>query len=479
MKQPSENKRFLRIAIPLTAVLFFCAATLSFRLPAIRLSCAKTAYASGAYSRTVRLLKNDRSDEATELYDAAQLALAEEALASGDDAAAEAILSALPETERVKTLRKELDYRAAVRLFEAGDYSGAADAMRALDGYRESLRYWEEARYALAEQLYESGDARGAIEALLAIGSEGSLLRAQEIAIELTGVEDADCALNAALGRSEEDVRQQEQMSSLIGAAPSGRIAAGYEHTVGLCADGTAVAAGDDAFGQCGVSDWNGLIAVAAGAYHSVGLRSDGTVVAVGDNRYGQCEVSDWKDVTAIAAGAFDTVALTADGRILFTGFHDFSETVNWPNDLVSIAAGGYSLCAVRRNGTLLAVSPSAKAPEWEGLSSAAVGIGYSVGLFSDGTVQGHGVTLPAWERVVAICAGSTRVLALDAEGTVFEYAFREDDRLLPEDPVSGVLAIANGATHAALLLRDGTVICFGSNEKGECRTERWRLKND
>ena len=96
MKKPSEHNRFLWIALPVTAVAFFCFATLLFRLPAIRLNCAQSAFESGAYARTVRLLKNDRSAEAAALTDAARLALAKDALLSGDEAAAKAIVSELP-----------------------------------------------------------------------------------------------------------------------------------------------------------------------------------------------------------------------------------------------------------------------------------------------------------------------------------------------------------------------------------------------
>ena len=43
--------------------------------------------------------------------------------------------------------------------------------------------------------------------------------------------------------------------------------------------------------GQCDVSSWRDIVAIAAGDNHTVGLRADGTVVAVGENRYGQCNV--------------------------------------------------------------------------------------------------------------------------------------------------------------------------------------------
>ena len=78
--------------------------------------------------------------------------------------------------------------------------------------------------------------------------------------------------------------------------------AVGY-YTVGLKADGTVVAVGDNTDGQCEVSDWRDIVAISAGYGHTVGLKSDGTVVAVGSNEYGQCNVTDWRDIVAVSAG--------------------------------------------------------------------------------------------------------------------------------------------------------------------------------
>ena len=55
------------------------------------------------------------------------------------------------------------------------------------------------------------------------------------------------------------------------------------------------MASGDIQYGQCQVADWTDIRAAAAGERHTVGLRADGTVVAIGDNAAGQCDVDDWK----------------------------------------------------------------------------------------------------------------------------------------------------------------------------------------
>ena len=71
---------------------------------------------------------------------------------------------------------------------------------------------------------------------------------------------------------------------------------------MGLRADGTAVAAGDDDLGQCAVGTWRDVVAVAAGSAHTIGLRADGTVVAAGEGSDGRCDVDGW------------TLAVTAPG---------------------------------------------------------------------------------------------------------------------------------------------------------------------
>ena len=74
-------------------------------------------------------------------------------------------------------------------------------------------------------------------------------------------------------------------------------ISAGYSHTVGLKSDGTVVAVGKNADGQCNVSEWTDIVAISAGSIHTVGLKSDGTVVVVGWNVHGLGNVSGWTDI--------------------------------------------------------------------------------------------------------------------------------------------------------------------------------------
>ena len=74
-------------------------------------------------------------------------------------------------------------------------------------------------------------------------------------------------------------------------------VSAGDSHTVGLKADGTVVAVGDNDHGQCNVDRWTDIVAISAGHYHTVGLKADGTVVAVGSRDDGQCDVNRWRNI--------------------------------------------------------------------------------------------------------------------------------------------------------------------------------------
>lgn len=108
-------------------------------------------------------------------------------------------------------------------------------------------------------------------------------------------------------------------------------VSAGISHTVGLREDGTAIAIGDNADGQCDIESWNDLIAIDTAGRHTVGLKSDGTVVAVGRQDFGKCNVSDWTDIVAIVAD-IPTVGLKSDGTVVATGSNVYGEcnVENW-----------------------------------------------------------------------------------------------------------------------------------------------------
>ena len=139
-------------------------------------------------------------------------------------------------------------------------------------------------------------------------------------------------------------------------------VAAGSSHSVALCSDGTVAAWGDNGWGSLGnnsttnspvpvvvtgtgVLSGKNVVAVAAGSNHSVALCSDGTVAAWGYNGNGQLGnnsttqsnvpvtvtrtgVLSGKTVVAVAAGQ-QSMALCSDGTVAAWGYNVFGQLGN------------------------------------------------------------------------------------------------------------------------------------------------------
>ena len=174
-------------------------------------------------------------------------------------------------------------------------------------------------------------------------------------------------------------------------------ITSGDNHIIGLKKDGTALAYKDyDAIeGLDEVEKWTDLVAVSAGAYHSVGLKGDGTVVAAGENSWGECNVENWSDIVRIAGGMFYTAGLHSDGTVVTTS-PDTYDTSDW-RDIIAIDATGYVLAGIDVNGKVhLAgydsdVAEFKEATTWINIVAVSKGLGFIIGLQSDGTILAFG----------------------------------------------------------------------------------------
>ena len=85
--------------------------------------------------------------------------------------------------------------------------------------------------------------------------------------------------------------------------------------TVGLRRNGTIVASGSS---KGNILTWTNIVSIAAGYNHVVGLKADGTLV-----HHGSCfrpdAISSWTGITAIAAGGSITTGLKKDGTLVST----------------------------------------------------------------------------------------------------------------------------------------------------------------
>lgn len=471
-----RTQTYLAICLPVGAVLVAAVTLLLCFLPRIRTNLAWRAVWQGEFSSARALASELDADTQERIRSECTYWQAVTEQEAGAYEQAAALFLTIPNHRNAAEWEQACRYRIAYGAEQAGDWGTALSAYLALGGYRDSVQSAERCRMTLAEQLYQAGQTSAAISAYLDIGSDAAMERAGQIAMELCGKRDPTAALNDFLGLSEADFAHLTALITQRSALPVGVLAVGFSHTVGVTADGTAVACGDNQFGQCAVDGWRGVRRIAAGAFHTVALLEDGTVVACGDNRYGQCNVSAWQNVVQVVACDYDTAALTADGTVLYTGYHDFSETASWPKDLTSLCGGSFGLAALRENGSAMTTTASGDVASFSKLVGLWTHTGFAVGLRQDGTVQNSGVLLPSWADVLTLSVSDTRVLALHFDGTVSEFVFRDSDAFGVTGQTN-VLAVAAGNVHTAILYADGAVRCFGSNDAGQCEVSLWSLR--
>jgi alpha-tubulin suppressor-like RCC1 family protein len=301
--------------------------------------------------------------------------------------------------------------------------------------------------------------------------------------------------------------------------------AAGANHSLALCSDGTLAAWGINNSGELGAPTPGGnfssmpvlvdqsgvlagktVVAVAAGYEHSIALCSDGTIAAWGANSYGQLGNSSTtnssipvlvdqggvlagKTVVAVTAGSYHNVALCSDGTLVAWGNYLGLGNGNPPNSSVPVL--------VNQSGVLAGKT----------VTSMAAGYAHSLALCSDGNLVawglnrdgqlGNGFTsdsmLPVLvnqsgvlgdKTVVSVASGNYHNLALCSDGTVAAWGKNGIGQLGNNTTTnssvpalvtqSGVLAgktvaaVAAGSDHSLVLCSDGTLAAWGYNNYGQ-----------
>ena len=268
-------------------------------------------------------------DDAAERVLMTHFAYAEVLLAAGDYEGVEAQFRAAGFNEDAAAMTH---YARAEALLAAGDYKGALAQFQAAGNYKGAVERIPMTHYAYAEMLLEQGDIAGA-------------------------------AMQFKAADAYEDARERS-FALWDKIAVRETVSAGKDHTVGLKADGTVVAVGDNDRGRCDVDGWTDIVAISAGHYHTVGLKADGTVVATrytGKYYDGQCGVYGWTDIVAVSAGYSHTVGLKADGTVVATKFineeyHSGQCDVDGWTDIVAVSAGYFHTVGLKADGTVVAV---------------------------------------------------------------------------------------------------------------------------
>jgi alpha-tubulin suppressor-like RCC1 family protein len=304
-------------------------------------------------------------------------------------------------------------------------------------------------------------------------------------------------------------------------------ISAGSAFSLALKADGTVYAWGMNSLGQLGNmnvnsnfqypvpindSDVTGIVAIAANLQnHCLAIRHDGKAIGWGDNREGQLGdgtsgpnniiinpivIPSLDNVKAIATDWKRSVFLKADGSTWFSGG---TTTVVQPvgggfNNIIALAGGGNHNLALDANGVLYGWGQNGSGQLGNGTffdspnpiksfqileeikaiaASGELQPSYpayykhlSATLSTWGEAKSNGLfTIPAGiPDFIAVSAGFARVVALGADGTVWEARLETDGEFHQVLGLVNIVSISSGLHHNLALTSNGTILSWGQS---------------
>jgi alpha-tubulin suppressor-like RCC1 family protein len=253
--------------------------------------------------------------------------------------------------------------------------------------------------------------------------------------------------------------------------------------------------------GPGNLSYLNSIQAVMGGEFHNVALKSDGTVWCWGWNGIGQLgdgTTNDaWtpiqtgltaspplKGVTKLGGRPYFTLAVKSDGTIWAWGMNKLGQMgngsvspfVNVPvlvsnslpggaiNSPQQVTCGYQFGAALTTNGTVWT---------WGSGSHGELGQGAAA------TTSYYPAQIPGLTNITAISAGWFHILALQSNGTVWDWGNNANGELgdgtavnrfspVPVLNVSNIVSVSGGDSHSSALAADGTVWKWGLNNLGE-----------
>jgi alpha-tubulin suppressor-like RCC1 family protein len=287
-------------------------------------------------------------------------------------------------------------------------------------------------------------------------------------------------------------------------------VACGWYHTAVILADGTVRIFGDNSQGQLGIFLTAGTrqtpvqvfgisssaVAIAGGTRHTAVLLADGTVRTFGSNYAGELGINVnggnretpvqvfgiSSSATAVACGSYTTVVLLADGTVRTIGS-------NGNGQLGINVDGGTRMTPVQVFG----ISSSATAIACGQIHTAVVLANGTVRMFGRNLEGQLGIDVSGGSRqtpvqvfgisssAVAVAAGGVFTAVLLADGTVRTFGSNDfgalginvsGSRQTPVQVISRISSmlgkVAGGTYYSAVLMTDGTVRMFGRNDSGQ-----------
>lgn len=418
-------------------------------------------------------------------------------------------------------LRPEQEYRAAVKLLEAGDDVPAALQFESMRDYKDSAELAKRAWLAAGEKSFDEGDLAQSRTYYLKGGANSELLSKLDSAYYQMGVkayaanqriEAENCFSCISSGSSYIGLLDQVRISCaerflqngdfdsaqkvfhLCGVDSRGEIsglwkqramdelaAFGVENATFCFAKAMAYTDQPEAL----LSEMDGLWAEAGARARESGdielaSKCFARTSSGSGSMSGALETAYNSAVTAYDEGRFtDALRLFCEA----SGYSDSDYRAETLRELMKdyYKAGGQGFCAaLEPNGavTLIGDWATYSAPSWHGVQSIAVGSNRFILGIKDGGVLFHGngaygnAQVASWQDVISVACGESHSVGLLADGTVVACGPDIYGEVSGVSSWSGVKAISAGKDFTIGLKNDGTLVSCGDDSLGQCGVE-------
>ncbi|MEA5048574.1 MAG: TIR domain-containing protein [Eubacteriales bacterium] len=390
---------------------------------------------------------------------------AEKLYESGDYAGAAEIFSGLGDFRDAAARGKDAAYKNAEALLSAGEYEKAAAAFRALGSYNDAAKRSKDTLYQYAEVLLKSGDAIAALEAFENLGSyNGAYNRANEVRLLL--YENAQASITA--GEFSKAIHLlyylgsfQESEKALLDLALQRYEAGDY---------GNALLA------------WN-----AGGKDGGAKTRAIEQFASLREDLYSR--VSAGKQCL-LAIGADGTVRVLASSKTSPPAKETLTEITAW-NEIRRIAVGENLILGLKQNGTAVAVGlrSGRVAPDvskWRKVKSilvlddACFGVTASGRIVFAGDMEQAGIDpdkIRTWGDVYAIDGGGDFIIGLKVNGRVLALGNDQYGQCDVDSWRSVATIVAKRGPNVGLTVgidQDGAVVITGSSDLGQTKSLGW-----
>ncbi len=279
-------------------------------------------------------------------------------------------------------------------------------------------------------------------------------------------------------------------------AVRKGILGCGEGFSVALHSRGDVLYAGENRYGQQGITALRDVLAVSCGRKGAVALMRDGTVRGAGFDDRACPELRAWANVRAVACGPAHVAALWDNGEVRCCDTSPVPDrapracmdTEGW-RGVVDVCCGEYFTAGLTEAGEVLVAGGSLRlrraVGKWQRIA----------GLFSDfegrelyAITEGGQLISTAripraartWRNLLFVAANRRGILAVTATGKLCSTL----DEALPQNEAGDAcVACAVGADHAAVLKKDGHVMGFALSAQmenyGQCATARWGVVLD